>query len=334
MVLVSLLAPVVPVVPLLAQAGGEQAAPAASGQQTVVGIHVIGTRRIPQDTVRARMFSKIGEPYDPLSVERDFNSLWNTGYFEDVRIEKEDTPQGVVLDVYVREKPTIREIKYNGLNSVTQSDVMDRFKKEKVGLTEESQYDPARIAHAVDVLKEMLAEHGHQFATVRTEVKDIPPASVQLIFQIKEGPTVKVGRITFSGNEHVSSRVLRSSMRNLRPIGIPHSIILENIFARTFDASKLEEDSERVRQAYGDRGYLRGGPVGDPQTHLRNESGLSLLTFRPRKGKRIDIHMNIEEGERYRLAGIHFTGNKAAPNTKALRAIFGEKDGEVFNTTA
>jgi len=332
MAMVLLVAPAAPVAQVFAQ--DQAMAPATAGQQTVVGIRVIGTRRIPQDAVKARMFSKIGEPYDPLTVERDFNSLWNTGYFEDVRIDKEDTPQGVILDVYVREKPTIREIKYNGLNSVTVSDVLDRFKKEKVGLTEESQYDPARIAHAVTVLKEMLAEHGHQFANIKTEVKDIPPASVQLIFQIKEGPTVKVGRITFSGNEHVSSRVLRSSMRNLRPIGIPHSIILENIFARTFDASKLEEDSERVRQAYQDRGYLRGGPTGEPQTHLRNESGLSFFTFRPRKGKRIDIHMNIDEGERYRLAAITFSGDTAGANLKALRAIFPQKDGEIFNATS
>ena len=332
MAMVLLVAPAAPVAQVFAQ--DQATAAATAGQQTVVGIRVIGTRRIPQDAVKARMFSKIGEPYDPLTVERDFNSLWNTGYFEDVRIDKEDTPQGVILDVYVREKPTIREIKYNGLNSVTVSDVLDRFKKEKVGLTEESQYDPARIAHAVTVLKEMLAEHGHQFANIKTEVKDIPPASVQLIFQIKEGPTVKVGRITFSGNEHVSSRVLRSSMRNLRPIGIPHSIILENIFARTFDASKLEEDSERVRQAYQDRGYLRGGPTGEPQTHLRNESGLSFFTFRPRKGKRIDIHMNIDEGERYRLAAITFSGDTAGANLKALRAIFPQKDGEIFNATS
>jgi len=307
-------------------------APAAG--QTIVGIRVIGTRRIPQEAVKARMFSHVGEPYDPLTVERDFNSLWNTGYFEDVRIEKEDTPQGVVLDVYVREKPTIREIHYKGNNSITESDILERFKKEKVGLSQESQYDPARIAHAVTVIKQMEAEHGHQFATVRTEVKDIPPASVELDFNIKEGPTVKVGKITFSGNRHLSSRVLRESMYNLRPIGIPHSIFLENLFARTYDASKLEEDSERVRFAYEDRGYMRGGPVGEPITHLRNESGLSLFTFRPRRGKRIDIHMNIDEGERYRLSGITFTGNKAVSNTRALRAIFNMKDGEWFNRTA
>jgi len=321
--------------PLAAQQTPDAGAQAAPSQpNTIVEIRVIGTRRIPQEAVKARMFSHVGEPYDPLTVERDFNSLWNTGYFEDVRIEKEDTPQGVILDVYVREKPLIRDITYKGLSSITESDIMDRYKKEKVGLTPESQYDPARIAHAVTVIEQMEAEHGHQFATVRPEVKDIPPATVDLVFQVKEGPTVKVGKITFSGNQHVSSRVLRRAMVNLRPIGIPHSIFLENLFARTYDASKLEEDSERVRAAYEDRGYLRGGVVGEPTTHLRNETGLSLLTFRPRKGKRIDIHMNIEEGERYRLAGINFTGNKAVSNTKALRAIFNMKDGEWFNMTA
>jgi outer membrane protein insertion porin family len=301
-------------------------------QQIVSQIRVIGNRQIPKETVLARMFSRVNDPYDPLTVERDFNSLWNTGYFENVRIEKEDTPKGVILDIYVTEKPTIREINYKGLNSVTQSDVLDRFKKEKVGLSVESKYDPTRVARAIAVLKELLGEHGHQFATIKADIKKIPPASVQVNFLIKEGPKVKVGNITFTGNEHVSSRVLRESMKNLRPIGIPKSIILENIFARTYDASKLEEDSERVRQAYRDRGYFRAS-VGDPKTHLRNETGLSLLTFRPKKGKRIDIQMPIEEGGRYRLGSITFSGNKAVTNVKALRAQFAEKDGDWFNAT-
>jgi outer membrane protein insertion porin family len=327
-----LAAPVLPAPTLFAQQTGATAAPAPAGQQNVVAIRVIGSRRIPQDTVRARMFSKIGEPYDPLTVERDFNSLWNTGYFEDVRIEKEDTAQGVILNVYVREKPTIREIKYNGLNAFTVSDAMDRFKKEKVGLTEESQYDPARIAHAVTVLKEMEAEHGHQFATVRTEVKDIPPASVQLIFNVKEGPTVKVGKITFSGNRHVSSRVLRESMKNLRPIGIPHSIFLENIFSKTYDASKLNEDAERVRMAYQQKGYFKA-IVEDPKTKLRDTHSLiHIPLIQKGQGKVVDITMPIVEGDRYRLGSITFQHNKAVRNQKALRSLFPMKDGDIFNT--
>src|SRR5277367_3400764 len=143
-------------------------------QEIVSQIRVIGNRQIPKETILARMFSRINDPYDPLTVERDFNSLWNTGYFENVRIEKEDSPKGVILDVYVREKPTIREINYKGLNAVSQSDVLDRFKKEKVGISVESQFDPTKVKRAETVLKEILAEHGHQFATVRDDVKTIP----------------------------------------------------------------------------------------------------------------------------------------------------------------
>jgi outer membrane protein insertion porin family len=304
----------------------------AQQNNTIIQIRVIGNREIPKETVLARMFSRVNESYDPLTVERDFNSLWNTGYFENVSIQKEDNPKGVILDVYVTEKPTIREINYKGLNSVTVSDVLDRFKKEKVGISVESKYDPTRVARAIAVLKEMLGEHGHQFATIKADIKKIPPASVQVNFVVKEGPKVMVGKIKFTGNEHVSARVLRASMRNLRPIGIPHSIILENLLPRVYDASKLEEDSERVRQAYRDRGYFRAS-VGDPQTNLRNETGLSLLTFRPKKGKRIDITMPIEEGGRYRLTGITFSGNKAVTNVKALRGQFPLKDGDWFNAT-
>ncbi len=38
-----------------------------------------------------------------------------------------------ILNIFVREKPTIREINYKGLNAVSQSDVLDRFKKERSG---------------------------------------------------------------------------------------------------------------------------------------------------------------------------------------------------------
>jgi outer membrane protein insertion porin family len=305
----------------------------AQQQSIIREIRIIGVRRIPRETVLARMFSRVGDPYDPLTVERDFNSLWNTGYFEDVRIQKQDTPSGVILNVYLKEKPTVSEIHYKGLNSITVSDILTRYKKNKVHLTPEDQYDPTQIAGAITSIRQLEAEHGHQFASVRPDIKNVPPARVDITFDVKEGPKVKVGKITFSGNQHVPSSILRNSMVDLRPIGIPHSIIFEHLFARTYDASKLDEDAERVMQAYRDRGYERVN-VGEPATHLRNESGLSMFTFRPKKGKRIDIHIPIEEGERYKLGTITFSGNKAVTNTKALRAQFDLKEGQIFNATA
>ncbi len=304
----------------------------AQQSETIDSIRVIGNRRIPKETVLARLFTHVGDTYDPISIERDFNSLWNTSYFDNLRIEREDTEKGIILNVFVVEKPTIREINYKGNNSVSTSDILDRFKKEKVGLSVESQYNPAKIKRAETVIKELLSEHGHQFATIKTEVKTIPPASVQINFNIKEGPTVKVGQIRFTGNEHISSLILRRSMKNLKPIGIPYSIIFENLFSQTFDATKLEEDSERVRFAYRDRGYYNAA-IEEPKTQIRDEGGLNFFTFRPNKGKRIDILMPIEEGERYRLGSITFTGNKAVKNEKALRSTFAVKDGDWFNAT-
>ena len=320
-------------------AAATQAAPTPTADQAQYGNaqtlcqpQVIGNRRIPKESVLARIFSRQGNLYDPLIVERDFNSLWNTGYFENVRIERVDTPACVQLVVYVVEKPTIRELNYTGLNAVSLSDVQERYKKEKAGVTVESQYDPTRIKRAEVILKELLAEHGHQFATIKTEVKTIPPAAVAITFRIKEGPTVKVGKIVFDGNNSIPDRTLRASMKNLKPIGIPNSFVLENIFARTFDASKLDEDAERVRQAYRDRGYFKA-LTAEPITKNRDVSGFNPLTFRPSIGKRIDIEIPVEEGSRYRLGGITFKGNTHVPNTRILRAQFAIKDGDYFNAT-
>ncbi len=304
-------------------------------QQDVVSEIVIhGNRRIPADTIRARMFTKPGDVYDQASLERDFNSLWNTGYFDDLRIEREQSSKGWIIHVYVKEKPTVREIKYTGLSSVTQSDILDKFKEQKVGLTQESQYDPTKVKRAEVVIKQLEASHGHQFATVRSEVHPIPPAAVSLTFAVKEGPKVKVGKIKFEGNKAIKSRDLQSAMKNLKPIGIPHSIFLENLFPRTYDSTKLTEDAERVRYFYQTKGYFKA-LVGDPKTQIHDTSGVKwYFPFKSSPGKAVDITIPVEEGQRYRLKEITFTGNKAVKNTQALRNLFKIKDGEVFDTEA
>jgi outer membrane protein insertion porin family len=295
-------------------------------------ISVVGNRRIPAETIKARIFTKAGDVYDAAALERDFNSLWNTGYFEDIKFTREQTPKGWRIIVTVKEKPTIREITYVGHGSVSDSDILDRFKQDKVGLVVESQYDPTRIKKAEVSLKNLLSEHGRQFATIRTEVRQIPPAAVGITFVIKEGPKVKVGKIKFEGNKNINSRTLRAAMKNLKPIGIPHSIFLENIFAKTYDATKLEEDTERVRAEYQNRGYFKAG-VSDPKTEIHDtgHQGFHIPLLQKGPGKAVDITMAIDEGDQYRLAKITFKNNKAISNTAALRSLFPLKDGDIFS---
>jgi outer membrane protein insertion porin family len=305
----------------------------ANAQNDVISeVNVTGNRRIPAETIKARIFSKAGDIYDAAGLERDFNSLWNTGYFEDIKFLREQTPKGWRIIVQVKEKPTIREINYVGLSSVSNSDVLDRFKQEKVGLTVESQYDPTRIKKAENSIKNLLSEHGRQFATIRTEVRQIPPAAVGITFVVKEGPKVKVGKIIFQGNKNIKSRVLRAAMKNLKPIGVPHSIFLEALFAKTYDATKLEEDTERVRAEYQNRGYFKAA-VGDPKTviHDTGHKGFHIPLLQAGPGKGVDITMAIEEGDQYRLGRITFKNNKAISNTAALRSMFPLKDGDIFS---
>ena len=216
------------------------------------------------------------------------------------------------LHVYVKEKPTIREIKYIGLNAVSQSDVLDKFKELKVGLSQESQFDPTRVKRAEVVLKELLAAHGHQFATITTEIRQIPPAAVGITFNVKEGPKVKVGTIRFEGNKKVSSKYLRSAMKNLKPIGIPHSLILENLFARTYDATKLSEDAERVRFAFQDQGILQGHCGRPEDEDARRERDCLVFSVRAPARQGGGHHGPGGRGRPLPAEGDHLHGEQGA----------------------
>ena len=311
------------VVPVIAQ---------AQQSDVITEIQVHGNRAVPADVVRAHVFTKPGDIYDQGAIERDFNSLWNTGFFEDIRFEREATSKGWILHIYVKERPRIKTITYSGINAISKSDILDRFKTDKVGLSVQSQYDPTKVKHAEVVIRTLESEHGHQFATVRTEIRQLPPANVEVTFVVREGPKVKVGRIRFEGNRHVSTRQLRSAMHFLKPIGIPHSIFLENLFAKTYDASKLEDDMELVREAEQNHGYFKAD-VGQPVTKIRDtgHAGFHIPLLQHGPGKAMDITVSIDEGDQYRLGTITFKGNKTLNNSKVLRSVFPLKDGDVFN---
>jgi len=317
--------------------------PAENGQQAPLGADIVegiqfrGARRVPQDTLRSLIFSRVGDVYNEDTLRRDFMALWNSNRLDDIRIETEKGERGgVVVTFVIQERPVIRDIKYEGAKSVSVSDILDRFKERKVGLTVESQYDPNVVNHAAVVLKELIAEHGHQFATVTPDLKRIPPSSLEVVFNVVEGPKIKVGDITILGNKAFSHREVVEAMKNLHGIGIPHSIFFENIFASTFDAAKLEEDKERIRDAYQKEGYFTAKAL-DHTLKLRDVGGANggfhiPLIKENAPGKVEDITIPIEEGQRYYLAKIEFTGVKLFRSTDFLAGVFKMRPGDPFST--
>jgi outer membrane protein insertion porin family len=112
-----------------------------------------GARRVPADTLRALIFSKPGDPYNEETLHRDFIALWNTNRFDDIRLETEPGEHGgIIVRFVLTERSVIRTISYDGMKSVSTSEILDRFKERKVGLSVESQYDPAKVQRAAVVL--------------------------------------------------------------------------------------------------------------------------------------------------------------------------------------
>jgi len=314
--------------------------PVAEPSDIVEYIEFRGARRVPQDTLRALIFTKKGDRYDEAAIQRDFMALWNTGRFDDISVERErGETGGWVIRFVVTERRVVRTIKYEGAKSVTVSEILDRFKDRRVGLSVEQQYEQGRVQRAANVLKEFLAERGRQFATVTPEIRQIPPSSVEVVFRVNEGAKVKVGNIEILGNQVYGDRAVRRAMKNLKPIGIPYSLVLEEMFPRTFDSTKLEEDKERIRHfLYNANGYFTAR-VTDHKLTMRDTRPGRIWWFPPliwlstKPGKAADLQLTVEEGRQYRIGKINFVGVKLFKTPEVLmRPIFGMGEGDIFST--
>jgi len=313
---------------------GAENQPTANPEDVIESIQFRGARRVPQDTLRALLQTKVGDKYDPETLNRDFMALWNTNRFEDIRLEREPGRRGWVITFVVVERRIIRTIKYDGLKSISVSEILDRFKERKVGLSVESQYDPNKVQRARVVLQDYLAERGRQFATVEPEIHQVPPASLEVVFKVDEGPKVKVGQITFSGNDNETPRAIKRSMKNLHAYGIPYSIFFEELFPKTYDSTKLEEDQERIQQFYQDNGYFTARTT-DAKVEIVNVGGgkFRLPLIKSTKiGKAANIHISIEEGRLYHLNNFNVVGMKLFKTPEVPQRVFGMQKGDIFST--
>ncbi len=309
--------------------------PGQPPQNIIEAIEFRGARRVRQDTLQALIYTKKGDRFDEESLHRDFMALWNSGRFDDIRIEREPGKEGWIIRFVVVERPVVRTIKYEGNKSVSVSDILDRYKERKVGLVVESQYDPNKVQRARNVLIELLAEHGHLSATVDPQIRRVPPSSLEITFKINEGPKVKVGNIDITGNTVFSDKEVIRAMKNLHPFGIPHSIFFESLFAKTYDPSKLDEDKSRVQVFYQEHGYFTAH-VTDSMVTMRKTGGegMHIPLIHPNKpGTAADVNVTVEEGKLYHLNQITFTGVKFFRTPEALMTpLFGMSKGDVFST--
>ncbi len=322
-----------------------QAQPTQAPQNpyTIERIDFFGNRRIRRDVLQARIFSHAGDPFSEAALDRDYHALWNTGYFDDVQISVEsspDNPNKKIVTFTVKERPTIRRIVYKGNKSVSESDILDALKTAKVGLTQDSPFDPTKVKKAEVVIREMLAAHGHQFAIVKVSRENVAATnSVILTFNIDEGAKVKVGKITIEGNRTFSSRRIIRMMRHSRPYGVDAKFFIINVFSKTFDQAKLDEDLEvGIRGFYQDQGFFEVVVnVAELKTvdvpHKGPKGPWHILGSGT--GKATNITIKIEENDRFRMGKLHIVNADPEKGLtikrEALISIFPLKEGDILN---
>lgn len=284
-------------------------------------INFEGNRRIRRDVLQSKIFTHAGDVYNPAQLDRDYHSLWNTGYFDDVFVTVEDStdkPGQKIVTFHVLERPTIRRIEFKGNKSVSESDILDRWKEAKLSLTQDSQFDATKIKKGEVLIAELLGEHGRQFATVHATYQKIAATNaVILTFNVEEGAKVEVGKITFTGNHAFSSRRLIRTMKHSRPYGFDAKFFAMNVMAKTFDKEKLAEDEEvGIRGLYQDNGYFEANvDIEDPpglQTVDVYHRGIvkgPIPIVNSSHGKATNIPIKIDEGIQFRMGHEVFIVN-------------------------
>ena len=161
-------------------------------QDLIERIDVEGYRRLQLATIRAHFFSRPGDLYSAEVVQRDAQALRDTGYFEEVRLLVEHSPNrqnGKIVEFVLREEPVIRRLEYRGVKSITRADILNAFKYQKVGLSVGEWFDDTKLKRAKTVIEELLSVHGHPSATVKpTYERTASSNEVTILFTVDEGP--------------------------------------------------------------------------------------------------------------------------------------------------
>jgi outer membrane protein insertion porin family len=252
--------------------GLRRSVPVRPGLPVVEEIVVEGTQRIEPETVRSYMLIKEGDPLDPDRVNQSLKGLYSTGLFADVLLRRE----GNVLFVTVTENPIINRIAFEG-----DKNLEEEILRNEVQLRPRIVYTRSRVQADVKRVLDLYRRTGRFAATVEPKVVQLPQNRVDLIFEIDEGPSTGIRRISFIGNREFSDRALREIIQTA-----------ETRWYRflssddTYDPDRLTFDRELLR-----RHYLRNG-----YADFRVVSAVAELT--PDR-KDFFITFTIEEGDRY-----------------------------------
>src|SRR5882724_11253332 len=304
-------------------------------QQLVEEVDIQGNRRLRKDDILYYIQTRPGDPYNAEQVARDLQTLNALGFFEktETKVTTDVAPRGGIrVTFWVKELPIIRDIQFDGLKSVTESDVLKTFRERRVGVSKEAIYDPVKVRNAVRVLKELLAAKGHPNATIAEGRENVSTTSVAITFQITEGARVRVAEIQFEGSKVFKSGKLRDQMKYVKEAGLISRFKEQDIL----DRQKLDYDLHQVDNYMKSKGYLQarhGEPVITGLGPRRSGFPILPLPFLSSVDDTLKITVPIIDGKLFRLGDMKVEGNSIF-SEQAIKGIIGLQKGDIANGEA
>jgi len=286
--------------------GAAQARAQPSSGQIVSKVFIDGNQRVEDEAIRVHIQSRPGEPLDEAQVDQDIKAIYKMGFFDQVTADVRRHAGGVTLVYHVVERPMVTEVRLEGMKEIRTTDdkVVDATKLHAGAIL-----DPERVQATINGLKKVYEDKGYLDATVTFESIPKPDNQALAVFNVNEGPVVRITAIDFIGNQAFTAKQLRGVIETGT-----HNFLSFITGSGTLDRKKLDEDVDHLTAYYYDQGYLNVR-VAEP-TVTRQGSGLTVV-------------FNIDEGRPYSVGDIEVTGDLKFPEAQ-LRDVLTLKSGALF----
>ncbi len=303
----------------------------AEAVPVVERVEILNNQYVQKETLLFYVSTKPGDRYDEKRLKEDFRRLWETGFLDDLTLEAVDGPAGKVIRFRVQERARIQIVDYRGSKDLTTTNIEDELKKREAQLRIDTFYDPAKARKVEAIIKEMLAQKGRPFATVKHDSKKIGGAGTQVSFIVDDGPKARVKEITFDGNTVFSDGKLRARMKKIKQAGFWNLSWVGGKTTYTEDKwlggqEDPRGDQGRLEDFYLNNGYVTA-KVGQPKiTYSDGKSGL----FKKKPVKWIKLDIPVTEGDQYRVGEVKFEGLTVLKEA-FVRPLFKLETGDVYN---
>jgi len=269
-------------------------------------INIEGNQRISSNTIILFTEVNIGQEITDNDLNLILNNLYNTSYFNDVRISLKNN----ILNIFVEEFPIIQKINYNGVKSNT---ILEKITEDKL-LKDKSPYIKFSLNNEKERLLSQIKELGYYNASIETTLETLDENLVNINFDIKLGDKSKIKKITFIGNKVFKDNRLK------RLIASSEYKFWKIISGRKYLNENLVKLDERLLKNY----YLNNGYYD-----VKIYSSFAKLV----KENEFELIFNIDSNQQYYFGDIKLDlpPDFDEKNFLKLEKLFSDIKGEVYS---